>query len=520
MGRVHSASGDGVLPTRQPSVGEHERHLAISTVAQQISQMVTVLSALVSITVLARTLSLSEFGAYGLLVSLTGYVLFVQGSIETAAVKAVAEANDQVDRDRAFSTAITLYAMAGAIAGAAIAGPGSAALGLFNIPAALRDEAQMSIFALALVTLVGWPLKVFHDVLRGTQRFVASASAEIATYVAIAGALVALALNGAPLWLLVGVGASAPCIIGSASAVIVVSTRLPFSFRRESLSVESVGSFVGLSKYLFLSGISGLVIYSLDRAVLSAFRSSATVALYEGPVRAHNLVQQVNSTLSIPVVPAASRYLASGDVHRARELLLRGTRYSLAVVIPPTIVLMVLSGPILEVWLGDRFGVAATPMTLLVAYWLLNANTGVAGGMLVAAGQVKPLTLYAIAVAMVNLALSLALTPSLGLNGVVLGTTLSYVLGFPFFLALVRSALPVSIRALAHEAWLPAYATGAVVAGGLLALRLSLPLESVSAVAGAALGAVLAYWAIYYLAWLRPNERLLVRSVASALFRR
>ena len=55
----------------------------------------------------------------------------------------------------------------------------------------------------------------------------------------------------------------------------------------------------------------------------------------------------------------------------------------------------------------------------------------------------------------VNLGLSLALTPSLGLNGVVLGTTIAYVLAFPFFLRLTLRTLPIRLAELAREAWLP-----------------------------------------------------------------
>jgi O-antigen/teichoic acid export membrane protein len=475
---------------------------------------------LAAITVLARRLSLPEFGTYGLLVSLTTYVLFVQGSVETAAVKAIAEASDQAARNRAFSTALALYAVGAVAAGGLIAGAGPTLLGLFNIPAGLHHEARNSVLALAVMTCFGWPLKVFQDLLRGSQNFVASASAEIVAYIGTGAAVIALAVGNAPLWLLVAAGASPPLFTGATSAFIVLTKRLPYRFRRDKVTRKTVREFLGLSSYLSLIGLSGLVIYSMDRAILAAFRSSATVGLYEGPVRAHNLVQQIHGTLAIPVLPASARFLAEGDTQRTRDLLLRGTRYTLAAVVPLAIVLMVLAGPVLRVWLGPKFSVAATAMTVLVAYWLINANTGVASSMLIAAGRARRLAEYAAGVAVANLALSLALAPSLGLNGVVLGTTIAYVLGFPFFLAITLSTFPIRLSDFAREAWLPAYLTGAVVAAGLLAVRLSVPLDGVLQVFGAGLVAVLAYWTIYYLAWLRPNERVLVRNVALALVRR
>jgi hypothetical protein len=65
----------------------------------------------------------------------------------------------------------------------------------------------------------------------------------------------------------------------------------------------------------------------------------------------------------------------------------------------------------------------------------------------------------------------------------------------------------------------PAYLTGAVVAGGLLAVRLTLHPDTLPSVVGAGLLTVAAYWAIYYVAWLKPAERVLVKSVLAAAFR-
>ena len=140
--------------------------------------------------------------------------------------------------------------------------------------------------------------------------------------------------------------------------------------------------------------------------------------------------------------------------------------------------------------------------------------------MLITAGRVRVLTANALAVAALNLMISLALTPSLGLDGVVLGTAIAFVLAFPFFIWIVVSTFPVRLAELVREVWLPAYVTGVPVTLGLLAVRASLPLDTVARVVSAALLALLAYWGIYYVVWLRPSERALVRAVGRAMLRR
>jgi O-antigen/teichoic acid export membrane protein len=516
-------SGKSSVKTSAPShnvSGEHERRLALGASAQQVAQLVTTIAMLAAITILARRLSLPKFGTYGLLVSLTSYVLFVQTSIATAAVKAIAEAVDQLSRDRAFSVALSLYAVAGIVAGGMLALAGGVLIHLLNVPHVLAHEARVSVLALGVVTAIGWPFKAFNDVLRGSQLFVAAAAAEGVASLVVAVALIALALGHAQLWLLVAVGASIPLAIGVVSAVVVFAKGLPIHYRRREVNFHSLRDLTGLSTYLLLGGVADLVIYSLDRIVLAIFRSPSAVGLYEGPVRSHNFVQQVHSSLVTPVVAASSRYAAVRDVQRTRDLLVRGMRYTLAAVVPLTVVLMILAKPILQVWLGSKFAVAATAMTLLIAYWLVNANTGVPGRMLIAAGRIRALAVYACVIASINLGLSVALTPSLGINGVVLGTTMSYVLGFPFFLRMVLTTFPVPLADLAREVWVPAYLTAVVVGAPLLALRLTVPLDTLPRVVGAGAAAALSYWAIYYWVWLRPNERVLVKTVARSLLGR
>lgn len=503
-------------PTPPLVSGEHERHLAISALTQQIAQAVATLSMLAAITVLARVLTLAEFGTYGLLVSLTSYVVFAQTSVEIAAVKAIAEAGDSDARDAAFSTAVTFYAAAGVVAGGVIAGAGTAALGVFSIPSNLHHEAQASVLALSLLTALGWPVKAFQDALRGSQRFVASALAEGSAYLVVGAALVVLGLAHMPLWLLVSVGASVPVITGGLSAVAVRLSHLPYRFRRALVTPGAIRGFLALSINLFFSGVADLVIYALDRAVLATFRSAAAVGLYEGPVRAHNLLLQAQSSLATPVVSVSARYAADRDVERTRDLLLRGTRYMLAAIVPPTLVLTILAKPIVIVWLGTKFAGSATAMSLLVGYWLVNAGTTVAGRMLITSGKARAVAIYAGGIAVVNLVLSLALTPSFGLTGVVLGTTVAYVLAFPFLIRLTIRHLPVSLVELAREAWLPAYVTGAVAAAGLLVARLTFSLDSLPKLLATGLIAVLGYWIAYYAVWLRPSERVLVRTVVRA----
>jgi O-antigen/teichoic acid export membrane protein len=312
---------------------------------------------------------------------------------------------------------------------------------------------------------------------------------------------------------MIALGGALPVLIGLSAALIVIAVGVPVRFRSRLVRRDALRQLVHVSGYLSSIGAADVVITALDRVILAAFRSAATIGLYEGAARPHTLVRQLHSALALTVVPVASGYIATGDDTRLHDLLLRGTRYVMAIVVPVTAVLMTLSDRILEVWLGPKFVVAAPAMAILLGYWLANAGTGVASGMLVAAGRVRGLNRYAWLVAGTNLALSIGLTPLFGLEGVVIGTTVPYLLFLPYLLRLTLDTFSFSLARMVREAWIPAYATGSLVAAVAAATRLIAPLDSVATVLLAAVSALAIGWAVYAIVWLQPSERTLVRSV-------
>jgi O-antigen/teichoic acid export membrane protein len=418
-----------------------------------------------------------------------------------------------------FSTAVGVYAMAGLISGAVVALAGLLLPGPLGVPEGLQDDVRVGAGITALLMLVGWPLKAHRDVLRAGNLFRRAAFADAFGYVFMAVSSLALALADAPLWLLLAAAGTVPAATGVTALALLALARARVHFQPGLLEAGSTREFVRLAGQLLVIGATELVVYGLDRIILAAFRSPAAVGLYEGPIRAHNLVRVVTGALGFTVLPAAAQYEAADDVTRTRDLLLRGTRYVVALIAPIVTVLILLAGPILEVWLGPRFVEGQWALVILVSYWYLNANTIVASGMLVAHGYAGWLVRYAWAGAAVSLTFSLIFTPLFGLNGVALGTTLGYAVMFPVFMWLTLRGLPVRLGELAREAWLPGYTTAALVAAFLGAIRLAMDLDSLGTVLIAAGAGLALYWVVYYVVWLRPEERRLIGSVVRGMLR-
>jgi O-antigen/teichoic acid export membrane protein len=257
---------------------------------------------------------------------------------------------------------------------------------------------------------------------------------------------------------------------------------------------------------------SDLVISSLDRTILGALRNAATIGLYEGAARLNALIRALVGSLSITLLPVLSRFSAEGNADHERALVLRGTRYILAAVVPPTVVAMVLSDRLLAVWLGEKFTAATAATVIFLAWWLFAPNSSVANSMMVVDAQLRRLAAYSWAIAGLNLALSLALTPPFGLVGIAIGTTAAYLAVQPFFLRYALVRRKIGLGEFARTVWIPAYGTGAAVALGLLVVRLTVSLQSTLAVLGTGALATLAGYALLLAVFFDAGERAMFRS--------
>ena len=473
------------------------RTLARSALLQQVAQAIGILALFAIVTVLARRVSLAELGAYGLLAPLAGYLLVLRNIVAGSAVKAMVEAGGDAERARTFSAAAALYLAAGLGTALLIAAVGSA-LAVAVLDGSLETQALRGALGLAAVTAVGITVSVHLDALRASGQLARSAALEIAAVALFLGLMLALILSDSDLWLVIAANGAIPLFSGLLCLVAVRRLGLPYRFSRTDLSRARVRGLLPTAGHLLVIEGATALIYGAIRPIVGLYKSAATVGLLEGPVRAHNLFYAYYGALGVTTLPTATGYAAEQDRRRLRELVLRGSRYTLALVVPVCVALMCLSDLVLDAWLGDRFGEGGTAMALMLSYWLLYGSLGAHQALLVGCGRAREVARYMGAVAAGVLLLSLALTPALGLEGPAVAVAASYAAAFPFVQRLVLREAGVGLGELARAAWLPAYSLGLLLFGALCVLRGALDLDSAGAVLAALAGGVLAYWVLWW----------------------
>ena len=115
--------------------------------------------------------------------------------------------------------------------------------------------------------------------------------------------------------------------------------------------------------------------------------------------------------------------------------------------------------------------------------------------------------------AALNLLLALLLTPELGVEGPAVATAAALVVAFPLLLRAGLRASGAGLGELGARALVPAYALGALLAAGLVAIRLAFDPDTLPAVATLAVAGVLLYWAAFYALVLDADERGLARGL-------
>jgi len=487
------------------------RLLASGALLQQLAQGSGLLALLVIVTLLARRLSIAELGAYGLVASLSGYLLVLRNSVASAAVRAMAGAPEGDERASVFVVARRLYGVVGIATGLLIAGVALVLAGTV-LQGALARDARVGGLGLGALTAIGIAASVHLDRLRAERMFVTAAGAEIASVAINLGLMVTLILAGADLALIIALSGALPLLSGLICAVLVrrlglaVRATQPGARRHRAAIVPTAG-------WLLVIELSNLAMYASGRIVLGAYRSPVAVGIYEGPVRAHNLLYALGGALAVPTVPTASRYVAEGDERRLRELAVRGSRYTLALFVPLCVTLMALAEPIIAVWLGDRYTDGAAALTILVSYWLLYGALVVTPGFLAGAGEARAAGRALACAAGLNLVLALILTPELGVEGPAVATAGALLAALPVLLRAGLRASGTKLAELLGRALMPAYALGAVLAGVLLAIRFGLEPATLPAVAAVAVAGVVLYWVAFYALVLDADERALVRGL-------
>jgi O-antigen/teichoic acid export membrane protein len=213
---------------------------------------------------------------------------------------------------------------------------------------------------------------------------------------------------------------------------------------------------------------------------------------------------------------------SSERLDRLRQILLQGTRLSLATVLPITTAVVVLADPLVRAWVGARHPelLGSVPvLQILTAAVAIRVGTGTATTTLKGAGRHRMLACVNLATGVTNVILSIILVHVWGLIGVAIGTLVP--IAFSALVILYPAAcrrVGLSIGTALFRAVLPAAWPAAVVAAVLVMSRGMLPGTLLGVLVQIGLSGVL-YLALFVMA-IGPRDRVVYSAKAMELLGR
>jgi O-antigen/teichoic acid export membrane protein len=412
---------------------------------------------------IVRHLGNSAYGIWVLLVSLTGYLGFLDLGIRGAVTRYVAKFHTERKHDessRTISSATGLFVGAGILAILTSVIFAFIAVPHFKIPTQYLRTAQVVVVITGLNIAISLVSGVFGGVLVGLQRFDLTNAIAVSGIAFRAVAVVLALKNGhglVTLALIQLAGTFAELVAG-----IMLARQLYPEARVSSrgLSHVHVSLIFSFGFFAFLLNLSNYLIYYTDALVIGAFLPISMVTFFSIGSNLTIYARDLVGGFSRTMTPMASKLEVEAGLSGVQETTLKAARLCALIMWPIFITFIIRGRTFIGLWMGPSYvDLSGHVLWILSIPWLFGAGVSVIASAVLGVNKHKPVVPAALAEALGNLALSIVLVKPMGVVGVAWGTAIpnlaANTLFWPWY---SRRALGIPIRAYVRSVLLVPFA--------------------------------------------------------------
>ncbi len=483
-----------------PAIAWQENHqartVALNVAARYVTLVVELMLGIVMLPFNTRHLGASDYGLWMLAASIVAYFPILDLGYGGAMERFVAYYRARKDGVAINEIASTLVFV---FAGMALVAFGVAAViawnlgNWFTLSAAQERTGGIVLMLVAAQLAAGLPFSVFGAIVNGFQR--TALNSVVATVVAltVAAVNVVVLLNGGSLVQLVAAMttvrlAGALAYRSNAYRVFPALRIRPSLFKKTRLR-----EVTGYSVYMLIQDASNKVNYATDPIVIAAALMTGAVAVWTVAQRLADLVLKLTNQLNEVLFPIVVDCDSARRNDRLQELLLHGTRLSLASTLPVAGALGLLAYPVVIGWTGPEFRGAATVVEILAVVVLVRVGSWTSATVLQGGGHHRLLAASNLLTAIVNILLSIVLVRTHGLPGVAVATLISVTLRTFVVVPVACARAAIPLRHFVGKAVWPPLWPATLVLGCLAIVR-----DVSSTSLGYALGLGAATGAVYF----------------------
>ncbi len=489
------------------------RHFGRNALSNYAGVGVSLILALGLTPIMVRGLGPEGYGVWGLATSAIQYFGLLQLGFGGAVVRYVAAEHERRDTRRLRSVVATAaFSLMVPAAFLLLISPGLAFLfpRIFDIPDSLVVPAMVVVVLMTIDLACSLPSDTFGTTLIGLQRYDLLNLTVAGTSLAQAVAwIVVIALGGGLIPL--GVCLLGFSLIGQFSRYLLARRILGANvLKRRYFDRKLVWPLLSMSGWLAVHEVAATVIGQIDGSVVGIIAGVPQAAVYIVGLKLANLTSSLTSAVQAIFYPEASRLAAAGDHEGLRRTVFTGTRMSMAVAVPISVMLAVLAKPALDAWVGPGYSSAAVVVVYLSGGVVVTSMVGTIVAVLNGMGNVKLPAIFAVVEAGLNLPLSIALGLTIGFQGVALATLIAafiviFGLTLPYCCRVAQISMMDLISVVARAHLPPAIAAGCV---GLLLVHGGVSGLLQVAAAGAAM--LVTYATVLFVTGLSSAERSFV----------
>ncbi len=193
---------------------------------------------------------------------------------------------------------------------------------------------------------------------------------------------------------------------------------------------------------LMLMGGMNLVLDQTDLLIIGAFLGPEEVAVYAAGARIASQVLFLLSAAEVAIAPIVAEYFVAGRITELQRTITMSSRIVLSIAALASVFLILFGRPILGMF-GEGFRAGYLPMVTLLIAKLMNAFAGSVGMVMNMTGHQRMAALIIGSCAVLNLLLSVMLTPRFGLQGAAISTAISIAAWNVLMLIVVRYRLGI-----------------------------------------------------------------------------
>jgi len=394
---------------------------------------------------IVRKLGNTYYGVWNIIMDMTGYLGLLEMGVRQSIIRYVAKyhaVNDTESMNRITSSAFSIYGITSVVCVLISIALAVLFPYVFKVSNETISIGRWVIVITGLSVAQGLALSVYFGVILGVQRYDVLAKLGIASSIIKAGLTVALLSNGYSLIALsfMHLGMN---FASSMFARYYCNKEIPgLDIRFCKYESEWYGKIFNYGFKTFIMFIGQKIVFYSDSIVIGVMMGPAHVTFFVIGASLTDYMRRIVNQMTQMFTPLTSELQSRGEDEKISNILMLGTKMSLIIALPISIVFLTMGKRFISLWMGKEYGpLSGDVLIVLTITHFFSVAQYTTQDILQGLNKHQVCATTRCVEAVANLILSIILIRPWGILGVAVGTAIPHLatalFAYPYFISRV-----------------------------------------------------------------------------------